>query len=1387
MSGTDVALATDGTSLTVTVDGVTTTQLLSGISSVQVTSSTLTIDAANGTIAAPIAFDGASLALVNSPTASDWTVNGDGTGNVAGGGVTSIAFTHVTHLSAGGSADTLHGPSADSAWTIDGANAGSVGGVTFTGFENLTGAPDNKDTFTLAPGGSVSGLVDGGDGGFDSLVVGGHRGSVVSNPSGPHSGTLVLDGARLTYAGLEPVTMSGATLVYNGADLGGSTEVGDKDLIQVSPGASGTIQIRDCLITGCSGLPDQAEIHTFTVSGTTSLTINGGLGGDTVEFTGDYLVPGSTLTVNAEHIKVDSGVTINVGTAVGNDINFNAVFKDNGLSLLGLTTTIPGLGDDALVDINNASLTGNKLNLTALSANLSTTVSGAPQDLSGGNLVVASVAGFDNSNGFFTVVGGTGTCAYTGRDIATNKLTGITGCTGTPADGAVVTSAVTENGSGKGVNHAAVELEYYANVNVYGNSTLTAVGDVTLASNVDVTSTANAVPVKGNWVSGTAYSKGDVVIDTTNNKRYAASKDLASGVSTTAPSGDSTNWSDASGAGSAVAASTFISHAISHLSDTSTITTSGGNVTISASLKSNITTLGNAIQSGSGAGIAVGVLVTDSEAYVDSTAATPVSAKGLTVSADTDNTAATTGTAAPGGADKGGNGTSANSPTQSAKQSSAAEGKADGKSTTADGNQDVSAALGVTVVIATTQAYISSIRPGGITIDATGGTQKIHAGAKNAASTTADGGNVKFSPDAPTATPLATGGTLADATYYYKIVAIYSTGDSLPSAEANAVVTGGGGSGSVSLSWTAVDNVTGYKIFRGDATGNETLLDTVGVVTTYNDDGSKTPDGSTKPSATDANSGIGVGVAVDVAVITTSAFARNANLEATTVTIESTAPSTSAFAANAISGAGGSSVGVAGSVAVNVTDSNTTTEIEGTDPVAVNGADLSLGATSNITNAALATAKQSTDGKASGVGISVAINVVNDTTTAGLPVNSVLNGAKNLTITADSTDAMTTTANGGASTGSGTVAFAAQAAISISNITTSATVASGPDLTLTGGLTAHATQTATVTTKASGDTKGGNAGIGLSLALVVANHAVDSQLERNLAAAGPVSFTADGSSITDTESTASSAGADEKQDDSAGGTDKSGKDVNGKADKSLSTASASDSSHKTSGEKTPGGEERRERRDHCHRRGGRRDRNRHGDLAQQDRRQHLARHDRRGEPRQHREHRLEGEDERERDQGEDREHRRSRLDQSDHRRQRSRRRHERPDRLAGPERDRRHAQHRRRPEAQFRHRGDFGRRWRQGRDRGRTGADDRRREDQRRDPLQLRSRPARDVPRDSAQRSRPDAVDHRHRGEHGQGEGDGQGFGNGRCGRRSRDQHRRRHDHYLDRQRCPVR
>src|SRR5262249_18255065 len=117
-----------------------------------------------------------------------------------------------------------------------------------------------------------------------------------------------------------------------------------------------------------------------------------------------------------------------------------------------------------------------------------------------------------------------------------------------------------------------------------------------------------------------------------------------------------------------------------------------------------------------------------------------------------------------------------------------------------------------------------------------------------------------------------------------------------------------------------------------------------------------------------------------------------------------------------------------------------------------------------------------------------------------------------------------------------------------------------------------ATQTAKTTTKASGDTKGGNAGIGLSLALVVANHDVEALLNRDLIAPGDasstdykgVTFQADGVSTNDTKAEASSAGA--KDSDS----DTSGKDVNKKSDDNLTAASTgNDKSGKTSSTKTP--------------------------------------------------------------------------------------------------------------------------------------------------------------------------------------------------------------------------
>ena len=317
----------------------------------------------------------------------------------------------------GGGSDTLAGPAVDSTWNVTGLNAGSLGSVTFDGVESLVGAAGNKDSFVVQRGGSIE-SVDGGEGGWDSLAVVGD--GVKSRPTGPQSGHVVLDGKPIAYSALEPISISGSDVTIDGTD---SALLLKKDLFRISDGSGGVIQVKNFDPTGTFEL---SESHDVTLSSGGTLTINGGEGTDAVEFTGNYTALGTNLVVNAEKITVKPGMTINVGTG---DITFNAITKDNGFSILGITTTIPVLGAESLVDIDGATLTGNNISLKAFSGTLSTAVNGAQTIASGGALTVDSVQGFEDT-GRFTIAGVSGTCVYTGRDAAMNQFTGIMDCSG---------------------------------------------------------------------------------------------------------------------------------------------------------------------------------------------------------------------------------------------------------------------------------------------------------------------------------------------------------------------------------------------------------------------------------------------------------------------------------------------------------------------------------------------------------------------------------------------------------------------------------------------------------------------------------------------------------------------------------------------------------------------------------------------------------------------------------------------------------------------------------------------------------------------------------------------------------------------------------------------
>jgi hypothetical protein len=90
------------------------------------------------------------------------------------------------------------------------------------------------------------------------------------------------------------------------------------------------------------------------------------------------------------------------------------------------------------------------------------------------------------------------------------------------------------------------------------------------------------------------------------------------------------------------------------------------------------------------------------------------------------------------------------------------------------------------------------------------------------------------------------GGNLADGTYEYAVTAYNANGDTAPSTTASVTITGGGGTASVVLTWTAVgsgsNGAAGYNVY-GRAVGTPGLLDTALAISspTYTDDGSITP------------------------------------------------------------------------------------------------------------------------------------------------------------------------------------------------------------------------------------------------------------------------------------------------------------------------------------------------------------------------------------------------------------------------------------------------------------------------------------------------------------------------------------------------------------------
>jgi hypothetical protein len=311
--------------------------------------------------------DGGAAATINLQTRAASRV----AGGAAGG------FRAIQRLvGSTGGGDTLVGPDANITWNITGANAGTLGGVTFAGFENIRGGSQN-DAFRFGPAGILGGVVDGG-GGFNVLdySIDGGRAATVN---------LQTRAASLVHAALPGGFQHIQAVVGSTATSDRLIGTNSPTLWQITSSNAG--MAGGVAFSGIENVQGGTASDTFKFSpkGSLSGSLTGGGGGDWLDyslFTTPVIVNLSTGAASrvagaatgkvsqVRNVVGGAGNDMLVGNALGNILiggsATNVITGGSGRSLLvggtGSATIKGGSADDILIagttsfDSNHAAL-----------------------------------------------------------------------------------------------------------------------------------------------------------------------------------------------------------------------------------------------------------------------------------------------------------------------------------------------------------------------------------------------------------------------------------------------------------------------------------------------------------------------------------------------------------------------------------------------------------------------------------------------------------------------------------------------------------------------------------------------------------------------------------------------------------------------------------------------------------------------------------------------------------------------------------------------------------------------------------------------------------------------------------------------------------------------
>ena len=530
-----------------------------------------------------------------------WQVDGAGGGNVSANGTSVATFAGVQSITGSG-ADTLDGPSANTAWTVTGPGSGTVAATAFAGFSFLQGAANNDDTFTISGDGQISGGIDGGAGGYDSVVLDATaQSNVALTAATSSSGTVSLDGVSTAYSGMEPVTVNGtvSTLTLSLTADNTTATLGSNGNGQLALQANtAETQTFNAPTTSLTILLDDNS-STLTVDPLTagfdaSLSLQQGSSdsGDTIDFSGAVATGGQALSANADTINVLASATVDTrattGTSGAITLSGQNLSLASGSSLLADKTSGATAGGAIALNANDVTYRTVDLPVTYSPTDYETTT-GITLDhanISGGDISLDSdasdLSAADTVPGYVQgLVGNLQTIASQIPGEIVSELTGIdasvvlrsAGSTISLAGGSAIASSGTVNVSsnaatsslvqaiatdfsGPSSNPVQVAAGYSqssagSSIDITGDSSISASGDITVLSNGSTDATADATASSSSGQSSKDQPAGIAVAITYTQLSATANLDNGSSITSTGGSvnfnatGTTTNEPDA--------------------------------------------------------------------------------------------------------------------------------------------------------------------------------------------------------------------------------------------------------------------------------------------------------------------------------------------------------------------------------------------------------------------------------------------------------------------------------------------------------------------------------------------------------------------------------------------------------------------------------------------------------------------------------------------------------------------------------------------------------------------------------------------------------------------------------------------------------------------------